>query len=865
MGGRLTRLPITAKLVIGYIAFVLPLAVLAIFMDIGFAEDIRTTRTELIGIGYAERAFAAQLAVSLFEAEYVGQDMMSAVADPATAESRTAAVNEAFAELIRYHNETAASIQLSDSLMIRKGFPNMAPAEIERAWLNYLSSPEPEVYQGVVDSLYALGGAAADMSGVTQDPVLDSSALIRAVLLSVPEYTRLVSELIVYVGLHGAPGESDWLATHSPSLETYATLLSDVTRFRIAAPADLSRTYDATFFGSHPEAQQTLALHVAGLLDSNSSLLSVMSNESLDRPEAAERIIAAGLAAAAEAESLYAAGADGVRLLVEDRHQTLRRWRLSALLTGAVAIVLVALLVGWIRKTIHRSINGIIGFTRKVSDGDFAARLDVPLSEDLEELHTHICDMIAEVNTLAEFPRRNPNGVIAADGDGSIAYKNPAAQQFQDDHGLQLEQLLPDTHNDIVERLMSGENVSQTVETEGDGFVLEWRYQPVTDIDSVHIYFTDVTDKRKAERQLLHDAFHDTLTGLPNRALLTDRIKQIHSVVGRESELIYAVLMLDLDRFKMVNDSLGHAIGDQLLVAVARRLEGIIRPQDTVARLGGDEFGILLPSLNGSREALHISDRVLASINEPIAINGQRLSVTCSIGIVFPESSRSDPDTILRDADTAMYRAKAAGKSRSEIFNNRMFQDVVSALQTEMDLAEALERSEIIPYYQPIVSLRTGRIAGFEALARWEHRERGTVSPGEFIPLAEESGLMENVETSMAIMTQLKELEITLGIDDFGTGYSSLSYLHRFPFDVLKVDRSFVGSMEDEDESLQIVTNIVSLAHGLQKEVIAEGIETSSQITALRALESEYGQGYLFSKPVPAGSASELLAGDPRW
>ncbi len=587
--------------------------------------------------------------------------------------------------------------------------------------------------------------------------------------------------------------------------------------------------------------------------------------------------------------------------------------RIIAVAISAAALPAGALLVWWVNRSIYRSVNGNA--------------------------------------TLAEFPRRNPNGVLAVSSDGEVIYRNPSVQQFMDERSLELEQMLPATHRDVVSRLMDDQDQEQRIETSGEGYVLEWFYYPVKEKELVHLYVTDITERRRAEEQLIHDSFHDSLTGLSNRALFVDRLEQTLSVLDPDSRLTFAVFFIDLDRFKVINESLGPDYGDALLRIVADRLRSVTRPQDTVARVRGDEFAVLLPNLEDSLEALHVANRIHEEIRKTVSIRGEQFTITCSIGIVFPgndrrdaESARRDspmvrrdPPAILRDADSAMYSAKSSGKAKSEIFNSAMYERALSAMRLETELIQAVKNGEITAYYQPIVSLKTGRIAGFEALARWLHPDRGLILPDTFIPLAEEtgliipigglilreaaehvcawrrehpsfeqlfasvnlsvrqfghpslmddvrrtldavdmkaqclkleiteSGLMENVETSLELLTQLKKLGITLAIDDFGTGYSSLSYLHRFPFDTLKIDRSFVGNMEQESESRGIVTNVLSLAHGLVKETIAEGVETDGQLRALRKLNAEFGQGYFFSRALPAADAADLLSADPHW
>ncbi|MFP5212369.1 MAG: EAL domain-containing protein [Acidobacteriota bacterium] len=447
----------------------------------------------------------------------------------------------------------------------------------------------------------------------------------------------------------------------------------------------------------------------------------------------------------------------------------------------------------------------------------------------------------------------------------------------------------------------------------------------------------DITDRKMAEEQLLYDAFHDSLTGLPNRALFLDRLRHALKQAQARTGHHLAVLFLDFDHFKVVNDSLGHKAGDLLLTEISRRLESCLRSTDTVARLGGDEFAVLLEEIGHASDAIRFAEKVHETLAFPFLLEGREIFTTVSIGIALGGGGAAEPEEILRDADTALFRAKSLGRSRHEIFDKEMHHRAVKRLQMETDLRRAVERNQFLLHYQPIVSLKTGRISGFEALIRWLHPERGLVSPIEFIPLAEETGLivpmgawvlreacrtmrgwqlayptqaplvisvnlsgrqlaqsdiidqvrqvlaeiginpstlkleitesmlMENTAATVATLSSLKELGVQLSLDDFGTGYSSLSYLHRFPIDVLKIDRSFVGNMFTSSENASVVRTIIALAHNLGLEVIAEGPETADQVVRLRALGCEYGQGYYFSRPVEAGAAGALIASERRF
>ncbi len=466
-------------------------------------------------------------------------------------------------------------------------------------------------------------------------------------------------------------------------------------------------------------------------------------------------------------------------------------------------------------------------------------------------------------------------------------------------------------------------------------------------VNGIVINSYDITRQKTAEKQLLYDALHDSLTNLPNRSLFMDRLEQAIKYTERRKDYLFAVLLLDIDRFKFINESLGHQIGDQLLISITEQLVNSLRLVDTVARLGGDEFAILLENICGISDVLHIVKRIQENITKPIVLGSHEVFITASIGIVLSSTSDGVANHILRDADTAMYCAKSLGRGGYQIFCTSMHTHALNLLQLENDLRRALDSvrnspysisSQFRVYYQLIVSLGESKIIGFEALARWHHPERGMISPGEFIPIAEETGLivplgllvlkeachqlhewqqlfptdpplsisvnlsvkqfsqsdllqrideiladtkidgrslkleitesalMDEHESVMNILKGLKDRNIQLCIDDFGTGYSSLSYLHRFPLNTLKIDRSFVTRMGMDNQigdgnidPIEIVKSIITLSHNLGIDVIAEGVETSEQMSQLQDLQCEYGQGFFFSKPIDKYEATILL------
>jgi len=438
----------------------------------------------------------------------------------------------------------------------------------------------------------------------------------------------------------------------------------------------------------------------------------------------------------------------------------------------------------------------------------------------------------------------------------------------------------------------------------------------------------------------------DPLTGLPNRLLFIDRLNRLIKYSKRRKNHSFAVVFMDLDGFKMINDSMGHMVGDQLLVGVAERLEKCLRATDTlarlrdtytVARLGGDEFTVLLDDLKDPNDAKIAADRLMKALKPPFLLAGKEVYTSVSIGIAQSNPVYEGPDEMLRDADTAMYHAKSLGKGRYEVFDAKMRASVMARLQLETDLRHALERREFRNFYQPIVNLASGEIAGFEALLRWQHPARGLLGPIEFIGVVEETGLirelgwwnlseacrqigewraaspananliisvnlsakqflqpnlvadianllreiklppdalkleitestvMKDPSGAVEMLQQIKSLGVRLAIDDFGTGYSSLSYLHRFPLDTLKIDRSFISSMDDDGDGMEIARTILPMAKNLRLDVVAEGVETSEQFELLKKYDCAFGQGYYFSRPLSADGITTLLKGDLAW
>lgn len=419
-------------------------------------------------------------------------------------------------------------------------------------------------------------------------------------------------------------------------------------------------------------------------------------------------------------------------------------------------------------------------------------------------------------------------------------------------------------------------------------------------------------------RKLAH---FDSLTGLPNRNLLLNRLGHQISVARRKNSE-FALLFIDLDRFKNVNDSMGHHAGDQLIREAGKRLVDCIRSSDTVARIGGDEFNVLLGEVSTAEDSAIVAEKIIKVLAEPFHLKGQNVYISGSVGISVYPNDADNTDDLQKYADLAMYQAKAKGKNSFEFYSSDLASQAGARLQMEQHLRLALERGEFMLHYQPVVKLQDMRTVGVEALLRWSQPELGMISPVDFIPVAEETGLIvdmgvwvlreacktaklwrdqcspdfkiavnvsprqlraegfvasvkqalaaaqlppsaldleiteslmiEEDELSLGALQQLSELGVRLLLDDFGTGHSSLSYLHRLPFDVLKVDRSFVDKLHERRGSHDITSSIVAMAHALNLQVIAEGLESEADLAILQELQCEFAQGYLFSPPIPA-------------
>lgn len=440
---------------------------------------------------------------------------------------------------------------------------------------------------------------------------------------------------------------------------------------------------------------------------------------------------------------------------------------------------------------------------------------------------------------------------------------------------------------------------------------------------------TDITERKKAEKEIHTLAYYDSLTGLPNRALLMDRLNMALAQARRSMQMA-ALLYLDLDGFKTINDTQGHMYGDELLKSVGDRMKKCVRECDTVARLGGDEFIILQPQIKNVNDVTAAASRILKLLQEPWVLNKHEFYITASIGITIFPGDGEDAQTLLKNADTAMYRAKELGRNNYQLYVQNMNMRMVEKLEMESSLRRAIERKEFVIHYQPQVDLANERIIGVEALVRWIHPEQGIVSPMKFIPLAEETGLiipigewvlrtaceqnmvwqksglppmcvavnlsvrqfqqqnlvetiekvleetgmapelleleitesiaMQDIDYAVSILQRIKDMGIKVSLDDFGTGYSSLSYLKRLPINTLKIDKYFVYDITANSNEEAIAKAVIALAHNMRLTVTAEGVETERQLDFLKEQGCDKAQGYLFSKPLPAGEFESMMA-----
>lgn len=527
--------------------------------------------------------------------------------------------------------------------------------------------------------------------------------------------------------------------------------------------------------------------------------------------------------------------------------------------------------------------------------------------------------------------------VVLIDRDYRLTYANGNARRKLKDRPLTTGRRLRDVFPEEVEGIFAQQfarafeqQAPVTFEAPLTGLADWFEVHAFPTQDGLSLFFRDVSARRSAEQErlqaqekMIHMARHDALTELPNRTLFRERLERI--LANNRSPNQTAILYVDLDGFKEVNDTAGHGAGDALLRLVAQRLQRGLRAADTVARLGGDEFAIIQTEVRHGADAADLAARIVQDLAEPFEIDGRFVAIGASVGIALAPADASDPDELLRAADTALYRAKADGKGAFRLFEPGMDATLKQRQALKLALHGALKRNEFSIRYQPLVDLCTGRILAFEALLRWRHPELGAVSPEQFIPLAEETGLIIGIgawtlreacraastwpaatclsvnlspaqfrsaglintvraaldesrlpaerlqleitesvllresKSNLKILRELRRLGVKIALDDFGTGYSSLGYLHQFPFDKIKLDRSFVQNLPHGREAQAIVTAVAAMARGLGISATAEGIETPEQAVLLRDKGYDEGQGFLFSTPVTEGEARRMI------
>lgn len=640
-------------------------------------------------------------------------------------------------------------------------------------------------------------------------------------------------------------------------------------------------------------------------------------------------------------------------VLTSTDRENLRSGALFLIIAAGIMLVLVILSSYAIAYRVTKPVQLLSQLINKIARGDYDIAVPFESHDEMGDLAQSLTSMarVIKDTTVSRDDLKNilesmHDGVIVVDNDGVIVDLNPALTGLLDCPESKLLNMHVDS---ILSMLDEGGNSSwrdfinsevvrdrEISFTSSNGKVLHFslNVSPINDEGSQKkgavFVFHDITEHRYLEKQLRYNALHDSLTGLPNRNLMLSKLEKTLKRYLHDEKASFDVLFIDLDRFKNINDNLGHGMGDEVLKIVAQRLVNLTRPFDLVSRFGGDEFIIILDNKGKPSAAEIVAKRIIEGVSRPITLQGRQIYISASIGVVNASSGGKSASEFLANADRAMYAAKARGRGQTALYNASLIQGKNNLLAMEAELRTAIEENRIEVYYQPVVSSKENRIVGFEALVRWKREEGKLTMPGEFISLAEETGLIlplgkivldkslsqlaewnkafpsdqffmsvnisaplftdhdlysdiiSSVESSgispsrlvlevtesliitnpsvaVDILTKLKDKGIRLAIDDFGTGYSSLSFLHYFPFDILKIDRSFIVNMSHNANSLKIVKGIAELAHNLEMNIVAEGVETAEDLEHIITMGCHFYQGYYSAPPLSADEMAKLL------
>ena len=845
-----------------------------------------------------------------------------------------------------------ALMELDQNLDVDFGMTDQI-ATLNRQWnaikthsLNQLPVSALNIHNDILASMINLIGAIADASGMTLDSKLDTYYLGDAVARSLPQ-------MIENMGMARAVGVGV-ASKRAHTQQSYIEL--SILSNKIDTDAKRSSVALLAVNKVNPQLSAELSSFVLFNDRAISNIRSLLTSILLDADTVSidsNIVFDTATAAITGSYGLYDAIAVKMDRLLQQRIESAREIKSLTLIVVIMVLVLVVYLFVGFYFSVIKSIN-IIGLTtRQVARGDLNTRLTLTTADELKQIAVDFNSMMTQRQQAEEISREGgrrirdlldstAEAIFGLDNRGICTFVNTSclrmlgythAREIVGRRMNELSHFYPHEiplsekkESAILRSFLMGNRVHLDTEflwrTDGSSFPVDYRSHPIrreAEVVGAVVTFMDITERKKQEAHILHQAHFDSLTQLPNRFLSLDRLSQLIRVAER-SEGKIAVLFLDLDDFKKINDTLGHETGDNVLTMTAERLRGALRNGDTVGRLGGDEFIVLLGGLTKAEDALPVVKNITNQFCDPFIIDGRELMLTTSIGISIYPGDGKTPSELLRNADAAMYYSKDHGRNTHSCFTESMNLVIVRRLALEEQLHGALERGEFEVVYQPQIAIENGVTNSAEALLRWHSSALGDISPSEFIPIAEHTGLIVPLgefvlDQALAMVancqqqylsdfriavnisprqvrdrnlvgfirdTLLKsgltsnslELEITEGMlmsghaeidetmsafeqlgvsiamDDFGTGYSSLNYLRTYPFDVLKIDRSFIKDITEGPANKELINTIISMGHGLGLRVVAEGVETNDQFESLKALGCDYAQGYLFSKPM---------------